>query len=78
MDAMTLSPFGCRAEIWRESPEAEVEPLFFFLTKEGTFLTMGQTTARLSSYWYHEERHWLLPLPLPAGPGPVPAGGRGL
>ena len=55
MDAMTLSPFGCRAEIWRESPEAEVEPLFFFLTKEGTFLTMGQTTARLSSYWYHED-----------------------
>ena len=68
MDAMTLSPFGCRAEIWRESPEAEVEHLPHHGADYRPSLLLLVPRGR----------HWLLPLPLPAGPGPVPAGGRGL
>ena len=55
LDTMVLSPFGCQAEIWRESPGADVEPLFFFLTEDGTFLTMGQIDAHRSSYLYRED-----------------------
>ena len=55
LDTVTLSPFSCRAQIWRPDPAEDVSPLLFFLTREGTFLTLGQTAAQQSSYLYRED-----------------------
>ena len=55
LDSVTLSPFSCRAEIWRADAAHDVSPLFFFLNKDETLLTMGQAIAQGHSYVFYED-----------------------
>lgn len=55
LDSVTLSPFSCRAEIWRADATYDASPLFFFLQTDGTLLTTGQTIAQGQSCVFYED-----------------------
>ena len=55
--SVTLSPLTCQVEAAMADPDQEADPLLFFLMKDGTLLTSGQSLTSVSAHCI-QDKEW--------------------
>ena len=55
--SVTLSPLTCQVEAAMADPDREADPLLFFLMKDGTLLTSGQSLTSVSAHCI-QDKEW--------------------